>query len=105
MQLHVGGAADSVLIKEVALIQSGLYREVPYLYCLYTLYSLCVLLYRTGTAPSAMVDQGTSPVAVADPSDALHSELAAAQEEALRLAQQLQVSQDTQLTKEGEVVR
>ena len=52
-----------------------------------------------------MVDQGTSPVAVADPSDALHSELAAAQEEALRLAQQLQVSQDTQLTKEGEVVR
>lgn len=52
-----------------------------------------------------MVDQGTSPVAVADPSDTLHSELAAAQREALRLAQQLQASQDTQQSREGEMMR
>lgn len=63
------------------------------------------LRFSTGTAPLAMVDQGTSPVAVADPSDALHSELAAAQREALRLAQQLQASQDTQQSREGEMMR
>ena len=42
MQLHVGGAADSVLIKEVALIQSGLYREVPYTSTISILCTLCV---------------------------------------------------------------
>ncbi len=31
-QLYVVGTADSVLIREVSLIQSALYREVP-LYC------------------------------------------------------------------------
>ena len=65
----------------------------------------CYSCSSTGTAPLAMVDHGTSPVAVPDPSDALHSELAAAQQEALLLAQQLQASRDKQHTREGEVMR
>lgn len=52
-----------------------------------------------------MVDHGTSPIAVPDPADVLHSELAAAQQQTRLLAKRLQAAQDTQQTKEGEVMR
>ena len=43
MQLYVVGFADNVLIREVSLIQSALYREVPLYNCVYTIFKYNII--------------------------------------------------------------